>query len=254
MKTNVVLSSKDRELLGFRIPVMSQDGFISITDTMKSVNAKRKSMGLSEKHLDKVLGTKAVNDRIIEMAKKLYDKKSWGGIFLSLQKGTIKIENLSDLRKLGLARRKGKGEGQTWFVDPYLYVLLALELDPEIYANVIIWLTDGLIKNRNDAGDAYIRMSAALWELLGHPNDFKDYISKVAEAINWIVFNEHYEGRRNHASMDELSDIVALENLVGMNIEEEIFKSFDDVIKFLRGRYARKWMPGLKKIDKQYRK
>ena len=38
--------------------------------------------------------------------------------------------------------------------------------------------------------------------------------------------------------MDELGDIVALENRVGINIEEEIFKSFDDVIKFLRGRYA----------------
>lgn len=70
------------------------------------------------------------------------------------------------------------------------------------------------------------------------PDNFKDYISKVAEAINWIVFNEHYEGRRNHSTMDELGDIVALENRVGINIEEEIFKSFDDVIKFLRGRYA----------------
>ena len=49
--------------------------------------------------------------------------------------------------------------------------------------------------------------------------------------------------------MDELGDIVALENLVGINIEEEIFKSFDDVIKFLHGRYARKWMFGLKKKE-----
>lgn len=250
MKTNVVLSSKDRELLGFRIPVMSKDGFVSITDTLKALNAKRKEKGLADKRLDDVLSSRHINERIVEIAKKLNENKIWTAAFAALNNPNFSISSLSDLRKIGLARRKGKGEDQAWFIDPYLYVLVAMELDPEIYANVIIWLTDGLIKNRNDAGDAYIRMSAALWELLGHPDDFKDYISKVAEAINWTVFNEHYEGRRNHATMDELRDIVALENLVGMNIEEEIFKSFDDVIKFLRGRYARKWMPGMKKIGK----
>lgn len=250
MKSNVVLSSKDRELLGFRIPVMSKDGFISITDTLKVLNSKRRERGLADKRLDDVLSSKAINERIREIAKKLNENKVWTAAFSALNNSNFSISSLSDLRKIGLARRKGKGEDQAWFVDPYLYVLISMELDPEIYANVIIWLTDGLIKNRNDAGDAYIRMSAALWELLGHPDDFKDYISKVAEAINWIVFNEHYEGRRNSASMAELSDVIALENLVGMNIEEGIFKSFDEIIKFLRGRYARKWMPGLKKIGK----
>lgn len=250
MKSNVVLSSRDRELLGFRIPVMSKDGFISITNTLRALNKKRKERGLAEKRLDDVLGSKQINERIIEIAKKLNENKIWTAAFTALTNPGFSINSLSDLRKIGLARRKGKGVDQAWFIDPYLYVLVAMELDPEIYANVVIWLTDGLIKNRNDAGDAYIRMSSALWELLGHPDDFKDYISKVAEAINWIVFNEHYEGRRNHASMDELGDIIALENLIGINVEEGIFKSFDEVIKFLRGRYMRKWMPGLKKISR----
>lgn len=250
MKSNVVLSSMDRELLGHRIPVMSKDGFISITDTIKVLNEKRESKGLSPKKIGDVLESDFVNERIIELAKKLNTNKIWTATYTTLKKPDFRVKSLIDLRRVGLARKKGKDADQTWFIDPYLYVLVAMELDPEIYANVIIWLTDGLIKNRNDAGDAYVRMSAALWELLGHPDDFKDYISKVAEAINWIVFNEHYEGRRNHVSMDELGDIIALENLVGMNIEEEIFKSFDDVIKFLRGRYARKWMPGLRKIGR----
>lgn len=75
-----------------------------------------------------------------------------------------------------MAYRKGKGKDQKWFVDPYFFVMVALELDPDIYASVVIWLTDGLIKNRNMAGDAYIRTCKSVGSLVKNKNELSDKI------------------------------------------------------------------------------
>lgn len=44
--------------------------------------------------------------------------------------------------------------------------MIALELDPEIYAKVILWLTDNFIENRNIAGEAYIKMCKSVSSLI----------------------------------------------------------------------------------------
>ena len=40
MKSNVVLQSKDRVLLGMNVSVMSKDGYICITDAVSAMNKK----------------------------------------------------------------------------------------------------------------------------------------------------------------------------------------------------------------------
>lgn len=65
-----------------------------------------------------------------------------------------------------MAYRRGKGKDQKWFVNPYFFVMIALELDPEIYAKVILWLTDNFIENRNIAGEAYIKMCKSVSSLI----------------------------------------------------------------------------------------
>lgn len=42
MKSNVVLQSKDRVLLGMNVSVMSKDGYICITDAVSAMNKKKK--------------------------------------------------------------------------------------------------------------------------------------------------------------------------------------------------------------------
>ena len=42
----------------------------------------------------------------------------------------------------------------TW-CNPYLWVLVAMEMNPELYAKVVVWLTDKLIINRIEAGNFY---------------------------------------------------------------------------------------------------
>ena len=49
MKSNVLLQSESRELLGRNISVMSKDGFVCITEVMEVLSQKRAAMGLEQK-------------------------------------------------------------------------------------------------------------------------------------------------------------------------------------------------------------
>lgn len=115
---------------------------------------------------------------------KLNDRDLLSRRNLGLKDNILNISSVMDLGKLDLAYKKGKGVDQKWFVNPYLFVMIALEMDPEIYAEVVIWLTDGLIENRNEAGDAYVRMCSAISKIVPNKNDLKDNIKRVAKAIN----------------------------------------------------------------------
>lgn len=55
MKTNVVLQSKSRELLGMNVSVMSKDGYVCISDAMKALSEKRKSEGLAPKRINDIM-------------------------------------------------------------------------------------------------------------------------------------------------------------------------------------------------------
>lgn len=241
MKTNVVLKSKDRILLGVNVSVMSKDGFICITDATEAMNKKRVSKGLAPKKINKILSTSSFNERCIELFNKLNNRDLLRSTKPLLKDLILIINGLSDLRKLNLSYRRGKGEAQKWYVNPYLFVMIALEMDPEIYAEVIIWLTDGLIENRNEAGDAYIKMCSAISKIVTDKNDLSEKIKRVAKAINFIVFNEHQDGRRNYASRNELNDIIALENVIAAVIDGGFIKNYDSLIDYLGNEWKKKW-------------
>lgn len=132
-----------------------------------------------------------------------------------------------------MAYRRGKGKDQKWFVNPYFFVMIALELDPEIYAKVILWLTDNFIENRNIAGEAYIKMCKSVSSLIKNKSELSDKIKIVAKAINFIVFNKHEDGIRNFATKNELNEIISIENAVGAIIDGEFVHSFEELRMYL---------------------
>ena len=151
MKSNVLLQSESRELLGRNISVMSKDGFVCITEVMEALTEKREKQGLAPKRLDDLMSTKGFQEKMYALVKRLNINNICTAVKIAVQKNDLCISKLTDLKKYHMAYRKGKGKDQKWFVDPYFFVMVALELDPDIYASVVIWLTDGLIKNRNMA-------------------------------------------------------------------------------------------------------
>lgn len=242
------MQSCDRELLGKTVSVMSKDGFICITEAMDALNEKRLSLGLKLRRIDDILQTTSFRERLSSLVRELNINNPAADRNASFAEAVLDIKNMTDLKDYGMAYRKGKGKGQRWFVNPYVFVMIALELDPEIYAKVIIWLTDGLIEDRNLAGEAYIRMCKSVSKLVRDKSEVSDKIRRVAKAVNYVVFNEHSDNRRNFASKSEMSEIVAIENVVTGIIDGGFVVSYDDLITFLGKEWRKKWGNPIEKL------
>lgn len=241
MKTNVQLESSSRNLLGKTITVMSKDGFVCITEAMDALNEKRALMGLKARRIDDILQTKSFQERLPALIREISSMEFSDSEYSKVCDNCCSFNSINDLRKLKMAYRRGGRHDQKWFVNPYVFVMIALELDPEIYAKVIVWLTDGLIGDRNAAGEAYLRMSRSISSIVPDKSELKDKIQRVAKGINYIIFNEHEDNRRNRASKNEMMEIVALENAIIEFIDSGYIKSFDELINFLGNKWRRKW-------------
>ena len=108
MKSNVVLQSKDRILLGMNVSVMSKDGYICITDAMKALSAKREKLGLAPKQLSHIIETESFKERCTELVNKLENKLLLSRRNLLLNNNKLNISSVMDLGKLDLAYKKRK--------------------------------------------------------------------------------------------------------------------------------------------------
>ena len=68
-----------------------------------------------------------------------------------------------------------------------------------------------------------------------------DRISRVAKAINFIVFNKHESGIRNMATKNQLNDIVAIENVITGIIDGGFIDTYDKLIDYLGHEWKKKW-------------
>ena len=100
-----------------------------------------------------------------------------------------------------------------------IWILLAMELNPMIYAAVVTWLTDSLIFDRIEAGDEFRPMNNAIKSIIESPN-----YSKYAIAINQKVFGKHLTGMRNLASSQELRKITKIEQFISQGITMKMIK------------------------------
>lgn len=96
--------------------------------------------------------------------------------------------------------------GSTW-MHPYLFVKFAMWLSPELEVKIIKWVYDNLIEFRNQAGDYYKEMCAAISE------GYEDYYNKKADPLvyvkeahflNQLVFDNPNGNQRNEATAEQL--------------------------------------------------
>ena len=211
MKTNVVLSSADRELFGIAIRQNTKDSFLSISDLQGAYEIARWQYGWSDRKVSDIMQTSEFKDRVF------YILESQGFIKTNIV-GFMDMVNKEGIAKvlkgLNVYKTTGARSTKQTFANPYIWILLAMELNPMIYAKVIIWLTDTLIFDRIDAGSEYMPMNAKIKEIIEFPN-----YSEYAKAINKKVFGQHQTGMRNLASAKELRKIADIEKQVIVAIE-----------------------------------
>jgi hypothetical protein len=225
MKSNVVLQSSDRELFGVTIKQSTKDTFLSITDLQKAYEIARWQYGWRENRVVDIMQTKSFKERVFYILENQGVIKVGFATFMQMveKEGIAKV-----LKGLNVYKTTGARDSKSTYANPYIWILLAMELNPMIYAKVIVWLTDSLVFDRIDAGSEYMPMNAAIKTVVLNPT-----YSEYAKLINKKVFGQHISGMRNLASAKELRKISDIEKQIISAIDMGWIKNEKDILDYL---------------------
>ena len=180
MKTAVQMK---RELFGMEVRQKSDSEFFSLTDLARSGNKWR-----------------AANDMPV------FNLSSWLGA-KGTKEFTAELEG-----KFGKVITKGRGRGSCTWAHPLLFIDCALAISPKLKIETYEWLFDKLIKNRNESGDSYKRMSGALYAHSRSKKGFYVEIQNTARLIkvacgvkDWQSANEKQLSKR-----DKIQEAIAI--------------------------------------------
>lgn len=225
MKTNVTLKSDDRVLFGHIIRQNTKDQMFSVSDLQHSYNFARFQYGWSERSISGIMRGKDFQERCYHLLNERGLVKVQINTFIEMieREGVTKI-----LKGLKVWKTAGRGENKSTFADPYIWVLLAMELNPLIYAKVVIWLTDSLIFNRVIAGDAFKPMTREIAAIVPNP----DY-ALICRKINEKVFGYHEKDIRNSAAQDVLLDLSDFQKFITQSIKMRIVRDKDALFRMI---------------------
>jgi hypothetical protein len=227
MKTNITMESvKDRELYGVIIKQETKTGFMSLTDLQEAYVHARVLEGWKDRRVSEILSYQENWERIYYLLKEQGFIKTSLDAFMedAIEQGIVKI-----LKESGVYKTTGRGENKRVMCNPYIWVLIAMELSPKFYAKVVTWLTDKLILNRIEAGNFYKTLSRSLAGI--ESPDYKG----IAIELNKRIFGRHETGIRNTGSKEELEELTRLEDRVAFAIDRGYIKTNDQIIDAIRG-------------------
>ena len=157
----------------------------------------------------------------------------------------VKEENLHG-QNSAYVKSKARADrgGGTW-LHPILFIKFAMWLNPRFEVQVIKFVYDQMLKYRNDAGDAYKELGAAISKIVSK-KFMHVAMCKIAKAINYVVFNEHeHEMRNKHGEESKQYELFSMERQVAMLINDGFLHSYDQVIEYLRKKYSEKYLPSV---------
>lgn len=192
-----------RELFGHEISQQSKTEFFSATELVNAGNKWRNDNNLSDFNLSQYLKSNS----FVEFREEL--EKKYGNVVTS-----------------------SRGRNSNTWVHPLIFIDIALSINAKLKVEVYEWLFDNLIKFRNDSGDSYKEMSAAIYARFGNKRDFPIYIQKVANYIktelkvnDWQTATEYQLKKRDtiHNSIRLLCNVLNDPNqAVRLGIKENI--------------------------------
>lgn len=231
MKTNVIMkSNEDRNLFGIVIRQETKTGFLNLSDLQECYTRKRILEGWNEKRIDNILNYKDSHERIYYLLKEQ-------GVIIPTPVGFIEeVEKqgiVTTLKKYGVFKTTGARHTKTSWCNPYIFTLIALELNPEFYARVVMWITDKLIINRIEAGNFCTALNSSIRKFNPDGNQYMT----LAKALNYIVFRKHEAGIRNTGTKEQLRQLAGIEEKMAFAIDMGYINSFDMLLEELRKLY-----------------
>lgn len=178
MKTNQEMV---RVMGKFNVIQRTIDGFFNASDLMKQWNlhsGQKKSVNhyLENASTQEFVIAIIEDDDLIRKSEKPVNQ--------------VYIKNKSQTLKNG-----NKESGSVW-MSPIMFIDFSMWLNPSFKVKVLKFVSDEMIRYRNDAGDAYKELSSAIMKIV--PKDFMPKaMQKIGEALNWVIFNSHEKLLRN---------------------------------------------------------
>lgn len=222
MTTNNVMV---RPMGDFHVEQRTKDGMFNATALLNEWNTSVKSH------------TCIYEDGKIKELKEFFDNKNTNEYIEAL----IKEENLHGGKSPYVKSRARSDRGGGTWMHPYLFVKFAMWLNPHFEVKVIKFVSDQMLKYRNESGDGHKYLSGAVATLVEKPF-MSGAMSQISTAVNFCVFGEHRKMIRNERG-DEASQraLSEFEHKVADLIYEGFIKSYYDLIKYLRDVWRRKF-------------
>ena len=232
MKTNVILSSSDRVLFGTTIRQETKTGFLNLSDLQDAYDKERFKNGWSERRIESITASQDFKERSFYLLKRqgLIETSFLAFIEDVESQGIVRV-----LKKSNAWVSKGARQTRTTWANPYIWVMIAMEMNPKLYAEVVIWLTDQLIINRIEAGNFCKALNTSIVKF--NP-DGAQYMT-LAKALNHIVFGKHETGIRNTGAKEQLKELASLEEKMAFVIDMNYINSFDMLLSELRKLYKK---------------
>lgn len=227
MKTNVVMNSKtDRNLFGVIIRQETKGEMLSLTDLQEAYTHARVLNGWVDKRIDHILMRIENIERLYYL---LFEQKIINVCFRTFMEKVEEIGIIKVLKEISVYKTTGRGSTKATFCNPYIWVLVAMELNPMLYAKVIKWLTDKLICNRIDACDLNNSLRGVIHAKINNPN-----YAEINKALNIKIFGFHETGMRNLASEKELAVLNKLQENIAFCIQRGFLKTNEEIINEIK--------------------
>lgn len=219
MKTNVVLTRKMGE---FDVLQRTSDGFFDANALWAQwIKINPSKHGVME-FLDSDKSKEFINE--LERQSRLSGDADFKAISITK----------SVMTKNGKTRAK-------IYVHPYLFIDFAMWLNPAFKYHVLKFVHDQLIHYRNEAGDAYKELTAAI-DKVSLKEDIAFNIQHVAMALNFVVYNKHETGIRNLVGEEEKTrDLYELEWDIAKLVNRGFITDINGILDFLREEYKRRY-------------
>ncbi len=121
----------------------------------------------------------------------------------------------------------------TW-MHPYLFIKFSMWLNPKFEYHVIKFVYDELIKHRHLSGDYYNKLCSMM-------SRFKNVnYSEIGQMLNFVIFNEHQQGKRNKATPQQQEDLQQLERDMCQYIEMGFINNYAQFKEVLRKEWRKR--------------
>lgn len=250
---NIVMKSKDRILFDVVIRQDTKDSFLSLSDLNEAYIRAREINGWSEKRLNEILQRDSNVERIYYVIREqIFSENDKYAFSRSYEKSendkttkTWFYENYPDyptfkkvvdevglpkvLKQLHLYRMTGRGENRKVMCNPYIWVLVAMEMNPILYAKVVGWITDGLILRRIEATTLNKKLADAIKNHIQNPEYWK-----INVALNERVYGEHMRGIRNTSKEQGLISLNGLQEVMAYLINNGIIHNQEQLLQKIK--------------------